>query len=140
MGFGVEDVKRCSLMSKFFNPYAPSNLSSSARAIIYRIHENLKKHSNEAQIHEVEHGLFTPLIFSATGGMTDEAYSFYKHLASLLSDKWDEHYIAASDAMDQVLFVLNFALLYSACEVPSHPLAVLAVLCWRLWWSLYEKF
>ena len=40
----------------------------------------------------MERGTFTPLIFSATGGMSDEAHAFYKHLASLLSDKWTEQY------------------------------------------------
>ena len=42
----------------------------------------MKKCSDEDRIHEVEHSLFTPLIFSATGGMAHEASTFYKHLAS----------------------------------------------------------
>ena len=50
-----------------------------------------KERSYEARIREVEHGTFTPLIFSATGGMADEASIFYKRLASLLSDKWNIH-------------------------------------------------
>ena len=53
---------------------------------IYRSHENMKKRSYQARICEVEHGTFTPLVFSATGRMSDEAYAFYKHLASLLSN------------------------------------------------------
>jgi len=30
----------------------------------------------EARIREVEHGTFTPLVFSATGGMADQAIVF----------------------------------------------------------------
>jgi len=65
-----------------------ANRASSARAI-YRKHELCKKHSYEARIREIEQSSFTPLIFSATGGMANEATLFYKRLASLLSDKWD---------------------------------------------------
>ena len=60
---------------KVFNPYAASNHSSTPRAI-YRSHENMKKCSYQAQICEVEHGTFTPLVFFATGGMSNEAYAF----------------------------------------------------------------
>jgi len=51
--------------------------------------------------------LFTPLIFSATGGMA----LFYKPLASLLSDKWDSNYVAV---MGWVQRCLSFSLLRSA--------------------------
>ena len=61
---------------KVFNPHAPTNLSSAPRAI-YRRHENTKKCTYEAQIREVEHGTFTPLVFSATGGMADQAIVFF---------------------------------------------------------------
>jgi len=40
----------------------------------------------------VEHSTFTPLVFSATGGMAHEATIFYKRLSSLLSEKWKEPY------------------------------------------------
>ena len=53
-----------------------------------------KKCQYETRIHETECGSFTPLIFSATGGMADEATVFYKCLASLLSNKWDTPYVA----------------------------------------------
>ena len=82
---------------KVFKPHAPSNHTTSASAI-YRKHELCKKHSYEARIREVEQSSFTPLIFSATGGMANEATMFYKHLASLLSDKWDSNYAAGSSA------------------------------------------
>ena len=36
---------------------------------------------------KIGHKSFTPLVFSASGGMGHEASVFYKRLASLLSDK-----------------------------------------------------
>ena len=62
---------------KVFNSHAPSNHSNNSKAV-YRRHEMSKKRSYEARIHEVDHGTFTPSIFSATGGMADEATTFYK--------------------------------------------------------------
>ena len=50
---------------------------------IYRSHENMKKLSYQARIHEMEHGTFTHLVFSATGRMSDEAYAFYKYRIDL---------------------------------------------------------
>ena len=67
---------------KVFNPYAASNRSCTPRAI-YSSHENMKKRSYQARICEVEHGTFTPLVFSATGKISDDTYAFYKHLASV---------------------------------------------------------
>ena len=40
----------------------------------------------------MEHSSFTPLVFSATGGMGREATCFYKRLASMLAQKWDHSY------------------------------------------------
>ena len=70
--------------------------------------ENMKKRLYEARIHEVEHSSFTLLIFSATGGMANEATVFYKRLASLLSDKWVTNYAAV---MGWVRCCLSFSLL-----------------------------
>ena len=42
------------------------------------------------RIREAEHSSFTPLVFSASRGMGHEASVFYKRLASLLSDKWND--------------------------------------------------
>ena len=64
---------------KVFNPHAPTNRSSTQRSI-YRRHKTVRKHAYEARIHEVDHGTFNPLVFSATGGMADQAIVFYKRL------------------------------------------------------------
>ena len=41
---------------------------------------------------EVEHATFTPLVFSATGGMGIEAMHYYKRFATGLALKWDSPY------------------------------------------------
>ena len=110
-GFWGGRCEKIFLYVKVFNPHAPSSNCSSGTKGLYRRHENMKKRSYKARIHEVEHGSFTPLIFSATGGMADEAYAFYKCLASLLSDKWNENCAAV---MGWIRCCLSFSLLRSA--------------------------
>ena len=74
-----------------FNPLAPSNCRSSLNAT-YRRHETIKKRSYEQRVREVEHGSFTPLVFSASGGMAPAATITFKRLASLLADKRQQDY------------------------------------------------
>ena len=45
---------------------------------------------------EVEHSSFSPLVLSATGGMANEATTFYKRLASCLAMKRDYSYSTMS--------------------------------------------
>ena len=86
----MRDPSACDV--KVFNPHAPSNRNSNLDSC-YRRHERLKRiHSYEQRIREVEHASFTPLVFSATGGLGNEAKTFYKRLASLLVSKWDNLY------------------------------------------------
>ena len=53
---------------------------------------DVKERAYEERIREVEHGSFTPLIFSTQGSMGKEATTMYKRLASLLSSKRSEPY------------------------------------------------
>jgi len=46
----------------------------------------------KARVCNVEHGTFTPLVFSTAGGMGPIATTFYRCLASLLSDKLHQSY------------------------------------------------
>jgi len=85
----------------------------------------MKKRSYETRICEVEHGSFTPLIFSPTGGMANKAYTFYKHLASLLLVKWDEHYAAV---MGWIRCCLSLSLLH------------FSIWCLRASWSSIGSF
>ena len=60
---------------------------------------------------EVEHASFTPLVFSASGGLAMEATYFYKRLASRLAEKRDQPY---SCTMNWLRCLLSFSLLRSA--------------------------
>ena len=61
----------------------------------------------------MEHSSFTPLVFSASGGMGHEASVFYKRLASLLSDKWNDPY---ATVLGWIRCKLSFCLLRSAMQ------------------------
>ena len=76
---------------RVFNILACSN-KNQALAAVYRKHELEKKRVYQQRILEVEHSSFTPLVLSATGGMGNEATTFYKRLATLLAQKWDSPY------------------------------------------------
>ena len=97
---------------RVFNPHAPSNKNQTLSAC-YRKHEKEKKRVYEQRIREVEHSSFTPLVFSATGGMGREATCFYKRLASMLAQKWDHPY---STTLCWLRCRLTFSLIRSAIQ------------------------
>ena len=86
-GFWGGQPEKSFVNVRVFNPYAASNKCSSLSAA-YKKHENIKRCAYGQRIREVEHASFSPLVFSATGGLAHEATIFYKCLASLLSNKW----------------------------------------------------
>ena len=92
---------------RVFNPCAQSNRSGSL-ASIYRRHEQEKKRQYEQRVQEVEHATFTPLVMSTTGGMGKAATTFYKRLASMLSEKRDVPY---AKTLNWIRCRLSFALL-----------------------------
>ena len=51
-----------------------------------------KKREYNRRVMEVEHGTFTPLIFTTTGVMGHECSIFHKSLAEKISAKRDERY------------------------------------------------
>jgi len=57
----------------------------------YHRNENKKRAYDEC-VPNVEHGTFTPLVFSVAGGMGPIATTFYRQLASLFSDKTHQTY------------------------------------------------
>ena len=65
--------------------HAPSNCQPISTC--YRKHENTKKRAYEQCVHEIEHGFFTPLVLSATGGLGNAATICYKRLASMIATK-----------------------------------------------------
>ena len=70
-----------------------------------------KENSYNQRVMEVESGVFTPLVFSTSGGMERECTVFYKRQADSLSRKRDKPY---SVTMGWLRCCLNFALLHSA--------------------------
>ena len=76
---------------RIFNPTAQSCRNQSLPAC-YRRHELEKRRHYEDRVIQIEHGCFTPLVFSTSGGMGPSASIFFKRLASLLSTKRNAHY------------------------------------------------
>ena len=89
-GFWGGRSERCYVDVRVLNPYAPSYVSSLSAS--YKWHEKIKLRAYGQRIREVQHGSFTPIVLSATGGMAQEATMFYKRLASLLATKWNDDY------------------------------------------------
>ena len=58
----------------------------------YRRHEQAKKREYGQRVRDVEHGVFTPLVLSTTGGMGKEATTFYKRLADMIAQKRQHPY------------------------------------------------
>ena len=90
-GFWSSRYERTFVDVRVFNPHAPSYKSITIDNC-YKRHEREKQRSYERRILEVEHSTFTPLVFSVTGGMSKECSKFYKRLASMLADKWNQSY------------------------------------------------
>ena len=95
---------------RVFYPNASSNRSTTTSSA-YRRHEQAKKREYGQRIREVEHGVFTPLVFSSTGGMGREAATFYKRLANMISQKQQHPY---PTVMGWLRCRLSFASLRSA--------------------------
>ena len=54
---------------------------------ILKKHEKEKKRAYNSRIINVEHGTFTPLVFSLTGGEGPETSMFHKHIAQKIANK-----------------------------------------------------
>ena len=66
-------------------------MNSSIKSILQK-HETEKKRAYNRRVMEVEHGSFTPLVFTTTGVMSHECSIFHKALAEKLSNKQGERY------------------------------------------------
>ena len=84
--------KRSALFDiRVFHSHAPSNCTSSTEAC-YRRHEQEKRCACEKCIIEVEHGTFTLLVLSSSGGCGPSATVVLKRLAGLISEKHGQLY------------------------------------------------
>uniref|UniRef100_A0A7M5WUJ6 Uncharacterized protein n=1 Tax=Clytia hemisphaerica TaxID=252671 RepID=A0A7M5WUJ6_9CNID len=74
---------------RVFNPIA-KRFSNSTISKACDSNEKEKKRVYNSRILQIEHGSFTPIVFTAMGGMGRETKCFYKRLSELLSEKRDE--------------------------------------------------
>ena len=72
-----------------FDPNAQHHQNKTLRKC-YEINEQEKKREYSSRNLNVEQGTFTPLVFSATGGMGRECSMFFKKLSQLISIKRKE--------------------------------------------------
>ena len=89
-----------------FNPsarrYAKHQLSKT-----YQLNEKEKKRLYNERITQVEHGTFTPLVMSTTGGMGRELLTFNSWLPELISEKRESSYsIVATWIRRKFIFAL----------------------------------
>ena len=90
----------------------------------YRRNEQ-EKQAYDQRVREIEHGSFSQLVFTTTGGMGTIATVFYKQLAAMIAEKHERPY---SKTMQWIRCRLNFSLLRSAimclrgsCSSRYHP-------------------
>ena len=91
------------------NADCPSQQNSSVKSVL-RKHEQEKKLKYNRRVMEVEHGTFTPLVFTTTGVMSHECTLFHKALAEKISTKRNENY---ADVMRYLRVKLSFLALKS---------------------------
>ena len=77
---------------------------------IYRTNENEKKRLYSRRVLDIEHGTFTPLVFTTTGGMGNECLRYHSPLAELIAIKKREQY---AKTMSWIRCRISFALLRS---------------------------
>ena len=99
------------LMSGFSTRLHQVTACRSSLTATYRQHEATKRRAYKQRVREIEHGYFTPLILSATGGMVPTATTAYKRLASLLADKRKQEY---SKTICWLRCTISFSLIRSA--------------------------
>ena len=94
---------------KVFNPLAKIYSKQTLKAA-HRTNENGKKRLYGQRILDVEHGTFTPLVFTCLGGMSIECAHFYNRMADKMSEKRN---ISISKARTWIRTKLSFCLLRS---------------------------
>ena len=111
-GFWGGRCERTLIDVRVFNPFAPSNSNTNLDKCFAK-HEREKMRVYKQRVREVEHTSFVPLVMSATSGLARQASNFYKCLASLLADKWEQPY---STTLYWLRCSMSFSLLRSAIQ------------------------
>ena len=78
---------------------------------IYKLHENDKKRLYSSRVLGIERGTFTPLVFTTTGGMSEECQRYHSRLAELLAVKKEENCVST---ITWIRTRVSFAILRSA--------------------------
>ena len=74
---------------RIFNPLSKTSLSKPLKSS-YKSNENEKKRVYNERVLQIEHGTFTPLVFSTFGGVGYEGDRFLKKLNEKLAEKLNE--------------------------------------------------
>ena len=74
---------------RIFNPLTKTSLSKPLKTS-YKVNENEKKRAYNERVLQIEHGTFTPLVFSTFGGVGYDEDRFLKQLNEKLAEKWKE--------------------------------------------------
>ena len=96
---------------RVFNPNAKRYVSQELSKT-YDINEKEKKKQYNERILQVEHGSFTPLVMSASGGMGRECSKFYARLSEMLAEKRNQNFSITSSWIRRKIC---FALMNSVC-------------------------
>ena len=108
--FWGRDRTRAFFDVRVFNALAQTYQNTSM-AQCYRRNELEKRRAYDERIREIEHGSFSPLVFSTSGSMGPTATIVYKRIASMISEKNNKPY---SKTMHWLRCRLSFSLLRSA--------------------------
>ena len=100
---GASDVRVCHPNADSYKNLTPEQ--------IYKLHENDKKRLYSSRVLEVERGTFTPLVFTTTGGMSNECQRYHSRLAELLAVKKQE---SSASTIAWIRTRVSFVLLRSA--------------------------
>ena len=104
------DGQNAFLVVRITNTNALSQRHISTEKILSK-HEKEKKREYNKRIMYVEHGTFTPLVFSVSGVMAKECSMYHKHIAEKISRKYDERY---EKVINIIRCKLSFIILKSA--------------------------
>ena len=96
---------------RVFNPLAKRYVHMDTSKA-YQLNEKEKKKNYNERILEVEHGIFTPMVMSAYGGMGKKGNKFYNHLAELLAGNKNQQLLVMTSWIRRKSI---FALINSIC-------------------------
>jgi hypothetical protein len=95
---------------RVFYPHAPSYQSRSLSSLC-KSFENEKKSLYGDRVQQIDHGSFTPMVFSSCGGTGEESKAALKKLASMIAEKRHENY---SHTIALLRMRISFALIRSS--------------------------